>query len=400
MNYKRFVSLFSGCGGLDMGFIMSGFQCVGAFDKDKKVIQVHNNNINCDKAVNVDLSLEKTDFLIPHAEVLIAGPPCQGFSTAGKMKDDDDRNSLLQVVTRISKKIKPKAILIENVPGLKSNRMLHHYDRLIDNLRKQHYETRTIICNSSDYGVPQCRKRLFIIAWDNKLINTCNVDIDNMKEKMLVKDALTNINEGVKNHTPKFLSPDSIDFLIASRIKTSQKLCDVRGGKHSVHTWDIPEVFGAINNKEKIILELIRSLRRKERRRDFGDSDPVPIQRIKEELSFSPNTYIKNLLKSNYLCNKEDGVDLAHSFNGWYRRLDNMGFSPTVDTRFGRPKYFLHPTENRGLTVREAARLQSFPDDFIFDGTEVEQYRMIGNAVPPKMAMVVAKLIEKNILDY
>jgi DNA (cytosine-5)-methyltransferase 1 len=124
------------------------------------------------------------------------------------------------------------------------------------------------------------------------------------------------------------------------------------------------------------------------------------MQHIKKSLSFSPDEYIEALIKRGYLCKKGRGIDLTHSFNGWYRRLDGMGFSPTVDTHFGRPRYLLHPTENRGLTVREAARLQTFPDDFIFEGTEAEQYRMIGNAVPPKMAEVIARFIDKSLLDY
>jgi len=378
---------------------MAGFQCVGAFDKDEKAINVHKKNIDSKQSEVLDLSLKKSGSLIPHAEVLIAGPPCQGFSPAGKLKDDDHRNALLQVVSRVSKIIKPKVIVVENVPGLKSSRMLHHYDKLIKNLEKLHYKTKTIICDSSDYGVPQRRKRLFIIAWNNELNYKNNISLNDMKNKKTVNEALANINTDINNHTPKLLSSDTDEFLIASRIKVGQKLCNVRGGPHSVHTWDIPEVYGVIDDKEKEILELVRSLRRKKRRRDFGDSDPVFMQCIKDELSFSPSMYIESLIKKGYLCKKGKGIDLKHSFNGWYRRLDGMGFSPTVDTRFGRPKYFLHPNENRGVTVREAARLQTFPDNFIFDGTEAEQYRMIGNAVPPKMAQVIAQYITKNLLE-
>jgi len=278
--------------------------------------------------------------------------------------------------------------------------MSHHYNKLIKSLEKLQYKTETIKCDSSDYGVPQRRKRLFIIAWKNELNFRNNISLNDMKDKKSVNEALENINIDVNNHVPKLLSSDTNEFIIASHIKAGQKLCDVRGGLHSVHTWDIPEVYGIIDDKEKEILESVLSLRRKKRRRDYGDSDPVLIQDIKDELSFSPGMYIKSLIKKRYLCKKEGGIDLTRSFNGWYRRLDSMGFSPTVDTRFGRPKYFLHPTENRGLTVREAARLQTFPDDFIFEGTEADQYRMIGNAVPPKMAKVIAQYITKNLLEY
>jgi DNA (cytosine-5)-methyltransferase 1 len=397
---KKFVSLFSGCGGLDLGFIKAGFKCVGAFDKDKKAIQVYKKNIPRVRVEEVDLSLEEPDISIPKANVLIAGPPCQGFSTAGKMKDDDDRNSLLQVVIRISKIVDPQVIVVENVPGLKCKKMRHHYDRLIESLKELHFETKDFECDSSDYGVPQSRNRLFIIAWKNERSSLKNTSLEKMEYKKSVNEALAKINADIKNHEPKLLSEGTKEYLIAPHIKAGQKLCDVRGGPHAVHTWDIPEVYGKTNDKEKKILELVRALRRKERRRDNGDSDPVLIKRIEEELSFPPGKYIDSLIEKEYLCEKKEGIDLTHSFNGWYRRLDGTGFSPTVDTRFGRPKYFLHPTEDRGLTVREAARLQTFPDDFIFEGTEAEQYRMIGNAVPPEMAKVIAQFIDRNLLDY
>jgi len=393
MNEKTFVSLFSGCGGLDLGFINAGFKCVGAFDKDKKAIEVHEKNITCKIAQVADLSLEETDLLIPQANVLIAGPPCQGFSTAGKMKDNDARNSLLQVAVRIAKKIKPSVIVIENVPGLKSDRMKRHYDGLIESLKKNRYKTKTVICDPFDCGVPQHRKRVFIIAWNDKLPFIDNIPLSNTKKKATVNDALAGINASDTNHKPKMLLSSTDDYIIASRIKAGQKLCDVRGGSNAVHTWDIPEVFGKTSKKEKEILELVRSLRRRERRRENGDSDPVSIQRIKHETAFSPDAHINTLIKKGYLRKKGRYIDLAHAFNGWYRRLDGNSFSPTVDTHFGRPKYFLHPTENRGLTVREAARLQTFPDTFNFEGTEAEQYRMIGNAVPPKMAQAIASYI-------
>ncbi|HMG66240.1 MAG TPA: DNA cytosine methyltransferase, partial [Chitinophagaceae bacterium] len=86
---------------------------------------------------------------------------------------------------------------------------------------------------------------------------------------------------------------------------------------------------------------------------------------------------------------------LAHTFNGKYRRLCYTKVSPTVDTRFGNPKYFLHPEEHRAITVREAARIQGFPDNFIFKGNKAEQYRMIGNAVPPKMSHWLAAQLNK-----
>jgi DNA (cytosine-5)-methyltransferase 1 len=198
---------------------------------------------------------------------------------------------------------------------------------------------------------------------------------------------------------PRTLPPKSNEYIIATKIKTGQKLCDVRGGPNAIHTWDIPEVFGDITNDEKIILEVVRSLRRKERRRIVGDSDPVSLCSLKKDIATIKESQIDSLVEKGYLRKIGEYYDLAYAFNGWYRRLDPLKYSPTVDTRFGRPKYFLHPTENRGLTIREAARLQTFPDDFIFEGSEEKQYKMIGNAVPPRMSQAIATYVRHNIIN-
>jgi len=393
-----FVGLFSGCGGLDLGFTLAGYKCIAGFDIDKTAIEVHKlNRIGMDAAC-LDLSSETADSQIPLADILVAGPPCQGFSTAGKMADNDERNSLLQAVVRIAKKNNPGMVLVENVPGLVSKRMVHHYNKLIEDLSKLKYSTMKIECNAAEFGVPQRRKRLFIIAWRDIIrFKGCH-SLSEYKKKLVVKDVLSVIDPSVTGHSPKLLAPDSDEYKIAQFIKAGQKFCDVRRGPNSIHSWDIPSVFGDVNDEEREILELVLSLRRKERRRTYGDSDPVFISRLGEIVSFDPNPYIDSLISKGFLKRIDDCVDFKRAFNGWYRRLDPASYAPTVDTRFGRAKYFLHPTENRGLTVRETARLQSFPDNFIFLGTEAEQYRMIGNAVPPILAKTIAEYIADNFV--
>lgn len=393
-----FVGLFSGCGGLDLGFTLAGYKCIAGFDIDKTAVEVHKlNKIGMD-AICLDLSSAAADVQIPLADILVAGPPCQGFSTAGKMVDNDERNSLLQAVVRIAQKNNPGMILIENVPGLVSKRMVHHYDRLIEDLSKLKYRTKKIECNAAEFGVPQRRKRLFIIAWREPIQFKDCYGLSEYRKSLVVKDALSAIDPSVTGHSPKLLAPDSNEYKIAQYIRAGQKLCDVRRGPNSVHSWDIPSVFGSVNNEEKEILELVLSLRRKERRRTFGDSDPVFISRIGESVLFDPNPYVDSLIGKGFLKRIGDCVDFKRAFNGWYRRLDPTSYAPTVDTRFGRTKYFLHPTENRGLTVRETARLQTFPDHFVFLGNETEQYRMIGNAVPPILAKTIAEYISANFV--
>jgi DNA (cytosine-5)-methyltransferase 1 len=194
------------------------------------------------------------------------------------------------------------------------------------------------------------------------------------------------------NHNPRRLIPHTRDWHIAKRIKAGQKLSNVRGGDNSVSTWQIPEVFGAITESERTVLELLRRLRRQDRKRDFGDADPVSYERLQIALGNTFKRNVEGLIAKGYVRRVGGCVDLVGTFNGKYRRLTWEKPSCTVDTRFGEPRYFLHPSQLRGFTVREAARIQAFPDSYVFQGDEQTQYRLIGNAVPPPLATYAADI--------
>jgi len=186
--------------------------------------------------------------------------------------------------------------------------------------------------------------------------------------------------------------------MIAKRIGPGQKLCNVRGGPRSVHTWEIPEVFGGTTKSERALLEGIMYLRRKLRCRDSGDADPVSGSDLYRFLGVPVLRTLDALIAKSYVREVDGKYDLAQSFNGKFRRLAWDRPSYTVDTRFGDPRYFLHPDSNRGLTVREAARIQGFPDSFVFDGPERVQYKMVGNAVPPPVGHAVAEFVQRVLL--
>lgn len=138
------------------------------------------------------------------------------------------------------------------------------------------------------------------------------------------------------------------------------------------------------------MLEYIMRVRRQERKRDFGDADPVSIARLKRAFKVQAETLVRSLVKKQYLRRVGDDVDLCHTFNGKYRRFQWEDKACTVDTRFGEAQLFLHPNEHRPFTVREAARIQGFPDDYVFDCNNRTAFRLIGNAVPPPMGRMVA----------
>lgn len=383
-----YLSLFSGCGGLDQGFEQAGFKGLLSVDNDATALAVLNRNLKLN-VQELDLSRNDPIFDKP-IDVLLAGSPCQGFSTAGMRRVDDPRNSLLLVAPRVARKLRPKVIVAENVLGAVAGSHRTFWDTLHEQLRSLGYRTGDLRVDSSDFGVAQKRQRIFLLAWQSDTIQDLVLQ---PKGKKVLADALTGL-DGVLNHEPILLNPESHDFKIASRIGPGQKLTNSRGGDLSIHTWHIPDVFGRTNKLEREVLDATLRLRRQIRRRDFGDADPVSATVLRKQ--FGPEV-VQSLIEKNYLRKLGHYVDLTHTFNGKYRRQRLDAPTRTVDTRFGDHRLFLHPTENRAFTVREAARIQGFGDNFVFEGSIAQQFRMIGNAVPPPVAHSVAELV-RNLL--
>ncbi len=389
----RFASLFAGCGGMDLGFVQAGYRAVAAFDHSLSAVRNYNANIGA-HAQQWDLSLGTLPSPLSKIDVVIAGSPCQGFSTAGKRELFDPRNGLLAEAVKISLSIRPRAIVLENVPGLLAGNHKSYWDFACDLLRAGGYRTKTIFLKANDCGLPQSRKRVIVLAWREAV--DWEPEITSIAP-MSVSEAITGASKA-PNHHPQKLAAHSSELLIARRIKPGQKLCDVRSGPASVHSWEIPEVFGTTTEKERQLLTQIMRLRRQCRTRITGDADPLPIGLLKKKIGLGVEREVSRLVKKNFLRVLDAGIDLKRTFNGKYRRLEAGGISFTVDTKFGDPRYFLHPTQNRGFSVREAARIQGFPDTFEFSGSIADQYRMVGNAVPPPMGMAVAKALA-NLLN-
>ncbi len=392
----KFISLFCGCGGFDFGFHQAGFECLGAYDIDPIAISVHKNNL---KAPVYAANLTSSGLSLPSSyagvDVLIAGPPCQGFSTLGKRNIDDPRNDLLLSVGHITRTLMPKVVVIENVCGVIAGRHRDYWDQLKAELVNARYRTVDIKCDGTRMGVAQTRVRMIMVAW--RMPKEIIIRLPVIPGGVL-RDALSGI-DGVPNHDIKFLKKGSPAAIIASHILPGKKLCNVRAGSRSVHTWDIPAVFGHTTPEEKDVLDIILRLRRRLRLREYGDADPVLISDISREYGTTSRALVYSLIRKGFVRKVEKRYDLTHTFNGKFRRLSWDQPSPTVDTRFGSPRYFLHPDDDRGFTVREAARIQGFPDKFLFLGSESDQYRLVGNAVPVPLAQLLASFIHESILN-
>lgn len=387
-----YLSLFSGCGGFDLGFEQAGYRGLGAFDIDPDAALVHRNNVHgkCHVADLLTASITAKEFGRPN--VVISGSPCQGFSSLGKRMRNDPRNRLLCRGAEIAVALQPDIIVLENVTGVLTNGLRCHLERANSILENAGYATTVIKITCSDYGLPQIRKRVLLVASRQSISG--NFKLEHSKNRSL-GECLTGVRSCV-NHEPVVLKKNSDEFRIAKRIGQHQKLCNVRGGDRAVPTWEIPEVFGVTSQKEREILIRMRQLRRQIRVRKNGDADPLKLSTIKKQCGLRTDASINRLVKKGFVRPIGKRFDLAHTFNGKYRRLDMQHPSPAVDTRFGTPRYFLHPEENRGFSVREAARIQGFPDSFVFEGSLPTQFRLVGNAVPPP----VAKAIASALLEY
>jgi DNA (cytosine-5)-methyltransferase 1 len=387
-----FLSLFSGCGGLDLGFVNAGFRCKGAFDTDVGALAVHKANIPS-QTFEWDLSSGRLPDGVPNVDVILSGSPCQGFSTIGKRRLDDLRNTLLLATAKIAVSIRPRVVVAENVPGVEFGSHRKYWIALVELLQNAGYVCKTLQLAASDFGVAQMRRRLFLLAVAQGSPTQIRPNPASQKTLADVLSDLSSPDSQVSNHEPQPLREDTEHFQIARRIKPGQKLCNVRVSERAVHTWDIPEVFGEVSPSERVVLNAVLRLRRRERLRKLGDADPVLRSSVQREVGFRPHNAIESLLVKNYLRKVGHRIDLRHTFNGKYRRLAWDALSFTVDTSFGNPKNFLHPDLQRGLTVREAARIQGFPDTFKFSGTLHDQFKFVGNAVPPPMAEALATQI-------
>ena len=298
------LDLFSGCGGFSLGFIQAGYEVVGFVEMWKPAIETYKLNHPNARHLGYDITKIKDEELLEYRnkiDVIIGGPPYQGFSMAGKRDPKDKRNQLYREFLRFVEVIQPKTAIIENVKGILSmidcdNEMI--INKIIHKLIKLEYSVCYKVLKASDYGVPQNRERVIIIAKKLDLFP------ENLNVNKTVLEAIHDLpseNRNINGHL----------FL-----KTTQEKLD----------------------------------------------------RIK-------------LLKQ--------GEKLSSKFNLCTQRLYSDKQSPTVTTK----NLFIHPIYNRYLTARELARLQSFPDEFIFTGSKTSMVKQIGNAVPPKLGKEIANSI-------
>ena len=340
----KVLDLFSGVGGFSYGFEMAGFKCVAGIEFDKSISESfaknHKNAIAfCGDIKN--FSPQEIYDKIGDIDVIIGGPPCQGFSLKGKRKGlDDERNFLFKEYIKFVEFFKPKYFVLENVVAMLSDSGGYFKDEIKKAFEDIGYFVDVGILNSVDFGVPQNRKRAIFIGSNIAKITLPKATI---KKHITTWEAISDLaylesGEGEFESDYKF-SPQS-EYQKLMR-KNSVKLYNHKATKHS----------------------------------------PIAIDRLKR---------IPPECGKEYLTEK-----ISSTFGQTWGRLEKNKPSPTIITRFDTPSNGKnsHPFLHRAITPREAARIQSFPDDFVFYGNKSSIIKQIGNAVPPLMAKAIAEHI-------
>ncbi len=338
------LDLFSGCGGLSYGFEQAGFHIVAGVDNWSDALVTYGNNHKNSKTILTDLGnfnpadLEKQ---IGKVDVIIGGPPCQGFSLSGKRNPDDPRNTLYKGFVKAVAFFRPQAFLLENVPNLASMNHGKIRDALINDFSELGYHVQYKVLLASDYGVPQNRRRVVFVG------TLCDVPFNypepqfNDSKKRTTSDAISDLPEKSVADGSTNLSPFLSDYQREMRANTeliyNHEVCS-----HSEQT-------------QKII-SLVP---------DGGNYKDLP------------ESY-QNTRK----------VHIA------WTRYNSKKPSLTIDTGH---RHHFHYQYNRIPTVRESARLQSFPDDFIFYGSKTSQYKQVGNAVPPLLARAIGESLRQYL---
>lgn len=352
MNTYNAIDLFCGAGGLSLGFQQAGFNILVGVDNEQAALDTFEYNHKNAVGVNADLSKQETFDLIQKTaglrkiDVIIAGPPCQGFSLTGPRNFDDPRNKLYLAVIEMVNQYKPMGFIIENVPGMANMYDGQVRDAVLRRFIDMGYNTRCQILKACDYGVPQMRRRLVFMGVRSDIgephfpdpVFGPSTERPYRTCREAISDLPTRLNE-LGKEIDSYSGPAMTDYQ-----KMMRGNCSV--------------LYNHVATDHKAF--------------------------VKETIALVPEG-------GNYK-DLPAGVGESRKFHMAWTRLDGNAPARTVDT--GHRNLF-HYELNRIPTVRESARIQSFPDDFVFRGTRTKQDRQVGNAVPPLLGRALAEELIK-----
>ena len=358
MDDRRYtvVDLFCGAGGFSRGLMDVGFNVVLGIDHDSAALKTFSKNhegseimdLNLFDHRNLQIAKSYLDEKKIQPDVLIGGPPCQGFSLAGPRKENDERNTLYTAMVKFAKMIKPKVVLLENVPGLATLYDGKAKDRIIEDFSNLGYKMSYKIMFAPEYGIPQTRKRIFFVG-----VKSSSEDFEFPQPFVDAQHYIT--------------SEDAISDLPSLENNLGMEVADYENSPNTEYQQFMRD------GSEKI----------------YNHIGTNHEEKTKKLISMIPEGKNYKALPEPY--NK------MFKYNEALTRYHSKKPSNTINT--GHRSHF-HYKWNRIPTVRESARLQTFKDTFVFYGNKTEQYRQVGNAVPPlwglQMGVQVLKVLQND----
>lgn len=371
----RFADIFAGCGGLSLGLEKAGFNChfVNEIDTTYCETFYFNHHLPLSHFYVGDINelinnIEGYKEIVSNLDLVCGGPPCQGFSMANRQRIiDDPRNTLYKAYLKFLHFTKPKFFVMENVKGMskKVDEILADFNLYLDDEYDIHYS----LLNAKDFGLPQNRERFFIIGnrigIKSKTIFE-NIRNSKMENTFVLKDALSNLPE---------LKPKSI--------RNNNEVENIESGftirKQALES----NKFTAFINGKKKNEFVFNHKNRYNNERDIEIFSRLP------QGANSLHESIKDIMPY---------ASRNHMFKDKYFKLDETQPCKTITSHMKFDcNMYIHPTQSRGLSPREAARVQTFPDDFFLRGSQNKWFAQVGNAVPVKLAEIIGKHIIENL---
>ena len=359
------IDLFSGCGGLSLGFMKDEYTVTKAVEFDEKIANTYKlNHPEVDMIVDDIRNIDQSGvFQRGDADVIIGGAPCQGFSMAGSRIREgfigDPRNFLFKHYFNVVKTVKPKVFVMENVKGMMTMQDGKIFEEILkvfsdsELLEGEPYHIHYKIVKAVEFGIPQKRERMIIVGTIKD-----HFDFDEMWNKT---------RDDILNDYPHYFDRVTVADAIKNLSSTTTD--------------------GKVNNPKP----------QNEYQKYLSSGNGMITNHTQTNHSSLAVDRMKRVANGENFTTLEETINSVHS--GAYGRLCWDEQAPTITTRFDTPAggRFIHPVEDRTLSPREAARIQSFPDDFIFYGNKTSICKQIGNAVPPKISYFLARLTKKII---
>jgi DNA (cytosine-5)-methyltransferase 1 len=359
-NWKA-IDLFCGCGGISLGLEMAGFSVLAGIDIEKKYLKTFVHNFPNAKAFCEDLRKIEAENLLStlrlkrgELDLLAGGPPCQGFSKnvpRSKREADSSNNLLMETYLDFCEKIYPQWILIENVAEMRNGFNAKYTQKINEKLTSIGYSIIDNVYNSVDFGVPQNRRRAFFLARRDGVMP------ESPKPKFFKKEAGLDFEEN--NH---------------------------------VTVWDAISDFPSVRQGEGIEPGTYTCVPKNEYQEAMRSKEGKYYNHVARKLQPIQNERIQSLKPGEGIKNLPDKIKPKGGYSGAYGILEKDMICPTITRWVFHPGSgrWGHPVDKRLITIREAARLHGYNDDFRFIGTYIEQAGQIGNSVPPILAQQIA----------